>query len=355
MRPRPRTRRPAHLLVALLAAVLFLLTVPAPTLARADGGTVGLSINPATATGPDSRTRFSYKVKPGQRVSDHVLVRNVGSRPLKVTLLSAQAYNAEDGSYALRPTDTKASDVASWVRFDGDKARLVFTLPAGKSTIVGFSITVPANASPGDHPAGIIAAATSSGDGQLAVERRIANRLYVRVAGDLQPVLTASSFTGSYAGGLNPFDGTVTVTAVLNNTGNVALSGVVDVDVRTWFGALVGTSVQTEVSEILPGNTRTVSFQVAGVPQAGYVQPHLLLRSSVVGDAPDPGPLPVIERDTFLLALPWVLLALVALGVGGWFLLRWWRRREAQRAAEWAAYTEEEAKRRAAETEVGKR
>lgn len=343
-----RSRAVRHLLnlFALLAATGAVLAIPAPV-ARADNGTIGISITPASATGPDERTRFSYQVSPGQRVTDHVLVSNPGTKPLKITMLAADAYNTDDGTFALRESATKATDAASWVSFVGGDSRLRLALAPGKSRIVTFTIAVPANATPGDHPAGVIASATT-GRGKLAVERRIASRLYVRVSGDLQPVLTAANFSAAYASGINPFDGSVTMSAVINNTGNVALAGTVDVEVRTWFGAVVGKADQVELAEILPGNSRTVSFQVNGVGQAGYLQPHLLLRSAVSGDARDPGKLPVIERDAFLLAVPWLLLVVAALGVGGWFFLRWRRRRDEQRARDWVAFTEAEALRKLA-------
>ena len=64
----------------------------------------------------------------------------------------------------------------------------------------------------------------------------------------------------------------------------------------------------------------------------------LLLQSGISGDAPDPGPLPVITRDTFVLAVPWLLVALLAIGVGASFFLRWRRKVEERRAADWDAY-----------------
>jgi hypothetical protein len=227
---------------------------------------------------------------------------------------------------------------------------MTLRLAPHESRNVPFQVSVPADARPGDHPAGVIASATF-GEGQLEVERRIATRLYARVSGTLQPVLTASSYTAAYNGGWNPFDGSVTVTATISNSGNVALSGVVDVTPRTWFGMVAGTPVQAELPELLPGSSRTVSYQVNGVGQVGYLIPHLLMRSAVGADSPNPGPLPVIERDAFLIAMPWLLLVAIVAGVGVWFLLRWRRRREELYAVEWMAQTQAEAVKKAQEVE----
>lgn len=346
----PASRRAARIVSAILIAAGGLLWLPSAAPAHAEG-TVGLSIAPAKAEGPDGRTRFSYKVDPGQTVSDRVLVSNVGTRTLKITLLSADAFNAEDGSFALRSTKDTSTDAGSWVKFDGKRTRTLTVAPGHAENVV-FQVVVPANARPGDHPAGIIASATF-GEGKILVERRIANRLYVRVSGDLQPLLTASNFTAAYSSGWNPFDGSVTVTAVIANTGNVALAGTVDVSVPTWFGATVGAPQQAQLDEMLPGSTRTVSYQVKGVPQVGYLIPHLLLRSAIGADAPNPGTLPVIQRDAFLLAIPWLLLVLIAAGFGVWLLLRWRRRREDAYAVEWMARTEAEALERARSGSAG--
>jgi hypothetical protein len=333
-----------------LAAVWLILVaalISPATVAHADD-TIGIAIAPAKGDAPDGRTRFNYHTDPGTAVSDSVIVTNAGTKSLKITLLATDAFNTEDGSYALLESDKEPTGAGSWVRFENDNKKLTFTLAPQKSKVVPLRVTVPTTAAPGDHAAGIIASATF-GEGQLAVERRIASRLYVRVSGALQPMLTAASFAGDYHTSINPMDGSATVTAVISNTGNVALSGTIDLEARTWFGTVVGKSTSTQLSEILPGNTRTVAFEISGVPQVGYVVPHLLLRSAVTADAPNPGPLPVVQRDTFLLAIPWSLLVLIIAGVAAWFFLRLRRGREDQQAREWAEHTEAEALRRAQE------
>jgi dihydroorotate dehydrogenase (fumarate) len=326
--------------LAVVAASLLAWTVPAST-AHADDA-VGISIAPVDAQGkPDKRSRFTYEVDPGKTITDHVKVTNVGSSPLKITVYAADAYNDEKGDFALQAADEKAAGAAAWTTFDGKRQRQLQLAP-GKSEVITFTVVVPADATPGDHAAGVIASAHTTG-GQLVVERRIADRMYVRVSGDLQPILTVSSMSAGYSGGWNPLDGSVQVNATLSNTGNVALEGVVTITPTTWFGIPVGQLVRQDLGEVLPGNSVPVGFQASGVPAVGYVITHMLLQSGISGDAPDPGPLPVINRDAFTLAVPWLLVALIAIGVGVYFLLRWRRTVEAQRAAEWDAYQQAEA------------
>jgi len=341
-----------HRIGALLTIVLLAVgstALPAST-ATADD-TVGIGIAPAGANGrADGRSRFTYKVDPGKTITDRVRVTNAGTTTLVVTVFAADAYNSDNGDFSLRPTDDKRTGASSWVKFDG-KLQLKLTLKRGESRTIPFTVAVPANATPGDHPAGVLAAATSAG--QVKVDRRIANRMYVRVSGDLQPLLTISSFSGTYHSGLNPFDGSITVAATITNNGNVALEGSSTLSTTTWFGLGVGQTVRVEQPEILPGNTATVAFEVPGVPQVGYGMVRMLVQGGISGDAPDPGPLPVIQRDAFVIAMPWLLLVAIVAGAGVWFLLRWRRKRDEQYAADWTSQTQADAEKKA--QEVGSR
>ncbi|CAL8978953.1 hypothetical protein PROP_02650 [Propionicimonas sp. T2.31MG-18] len=329
-------RRPGLLLAALLAAILGSLSLSAAP-AHADD-TVGIGISPVNAQGrPDGRSRFSYTVDPGRRVTDHVRISNEGTTRLKITVFATDAYNDDKGDFALRGEGDEKTGASDWVRFDGRK-KLVLTLGRGESRTVPFTVAIPSDATPGDHPTGVLASATTPG--QVTVERRIANRMYVRVSGDLQPLLTLSSFSGTYNCGWNPFDGSITTTATITNSGNVALEGVLTLSGSTWFGIGTGQVVRQELNEILPGNTATVTLDLKGVPQVGYATTTLLLQGGISGDAPDPGPLPVITRDAFVLAVPWLLLLVLAAGVGGWFWLRHRRRKEEAYATEWLAQAE---------------
>ena len=335
----PGLRRVGALLTILVLAVCSL-TLPAPTAHAED--TVGISISPVDQKGATTgRTRFSYKADPGQVVSDQVKVSNVGTTTLEVTVFAADAYNDDNGDFALKPTAEKSVGAAAWTAFSG-KPQVKLTLARGESKVVPFTVTIPKDATPGDHTAGVLASATTPG--QVAVERRIADRMYVRVSGKLQPALTISSFGATHHSGVNPLAGSITVAATITNTGNVALEGVTTLTATTWFGLSVGQLSRKELREILPGNTVTVNLEIAGVPQVGFANVKLLLQSGISGDAPDPGPLPVFQRETFVTAIPWVGLGVIVLVVGAVLFLRWRRRRNEQVAAEWLEYQTTEAK-----------
>lgn len=332
------------------AAVLSLGGVVLTTGVAHAEDTVGIGISPANDKGkPDGRSRFTYQAKPGQTLTDHVRVTNTGSSKIEVTLYAADAYNDENGDFALADGSEKKTGASAWVTFDG-RPKLGLTLKRGESKTVPFTVTIPADAGPGDHPAGVIASAVTSG--QVTVERRIANRMYVRVSGDLQPILTITSFSGVYHSGLNPLDGSISVTATITNSGNVALEGATTLTASTWFGAAIGRTSRAELPEILPGSTTTVNYEITGVPQVGFASVRMLLQGGISGDAPDPGPLPVIQRDLLIAAIPWAIVAVLLLGGVVWLVLWLRRRREDRYAREWMAHTEAEAAARAAEADA---
>lgn len=342
-------RRHAHgpvlrAVLALLVLVAAGLAVAAP--ARADD-TVGIAGAPSNGTDPDGRSRYSYQVQPGQQVADFYLVRNTGTTDQSVELVATDAYNTDDGAFALLATDEEPKDAGAWVTLQDGQKRLTVPLAPGAQQVVPFTVTVPADARPGDHAAGLVVSA-SAVEGQVKVERRVATRMYVRVAGELQPVLTVASITASAPAGANPLTGPSTVTVTVHNTGNVALGATLAAGATTWFGVSAARAVHEEVPEILPGATRVVTLSVPGVGRSGLLRPYVDLQPNVDPAALDPGPLAPVHRDTTVVAVPWMLLGILALAVGGWFALRARRRRETRRAQEWIAFTQEEARRAAA-------
>jgi dihydroorotate dehydrogenase (fumarate) len=331
---------------ALVALILVLATVGlvAPA-AHADGDTIGIAGGPSGADGPDQRTRLSYQASPGQTVTDHYVVRNTGSTPQDVRVFATDAYNTADGAFALLDTDAKPTGPGKWVTFDGQPQSEVKLAPT-EQKILTFTLVVPADATPGDHAAGIVVSATGA-NGQVRVDRRVATRMYVRVAGALQPNLTLSNITAHQAVDWNPVSGATDITVTVHNTGNVALGADVTAKVTTWFGLGTGRVLHDQVAELLPGATRSVTFHVADVGRVGYLKAQVRLQPSVAPDARDPGPLRPVVRETTLASVPWLALALIVV-IGAFVLLARLRRRRAERAAaEWVAYTRAEAHREA--------
>jgi hypothetical protein len=330
------------LLAVLLGAGILATLAAAP--AHADD-TDGISGAPADATGSDDRSRLSYQASPGQHIDDFYVVRNTGSTDQVLVLFATDAFNTDDGSYGLLDTDATPVDGGTWVTFAGGVPKLSIPLAPGGSQLVPFAVDVPADAAPGDHAAGMVIS-TQSANGTILVDRRVATRLYVRVPGDLQPALTISSISTAYEAKPNPFAGDLTVTYTVKNSGNVALGASVIVGTKALFGIEAATSVRTEMSEILPGNTRTFSQVLTGVGQWGYLNPYVQMAPSVDPDAMNPGPLNEVARDTSIFITPWWLIVIVLLVAVVVLFRRLRARRDEKNAQAWVAYTEAEALRK---------
>jgi len=300
-----------------------------------------LSISAAPASEgsiDESRSRFSYQIDPGQSVSDEYFIQNTGTVDQTVVVYATDAFNSESGDFALLDTAENPTDVGSWVVFGGGEARLDLVLKPGESRIIEFTLNVPAEASPGDHAGGIVVSAQTLG-GQVSLDRRIATRLYARVAGDLVPQIAIGSVEAVYEGEFfNPFGGTATITTTLSNTGNVSLGADVVAGVNGIFGIPLAQPSTIEVPELLPGTTRTYTFEVTGVGAWVYLNPYVKLVGTIDSDAFDPGPMPSIDRNVVLFVVPWhFLLLLVAVGVL-LIQLRSRARANEKRAQDWVAY-----------------
>ena len=340
-------RRLARGPVLIFAAFIVVagLTLGASAVAVHAEDTDGISGTPASEAGPDGRSRFSYEVAPGQQLTDNYSVTNTGTTAQVMRVFSTDAFNTEDGSYGLLDTDAEAVDAGAWVTFVNGAKFVDVPLGPGESQLVAFTLTVPADASPGDHAAGIVTSVTSP-QGQILVDRRVATRLYVRVPGDLQAALTVGSISSSYQSSLNPLDGTTTLTFTVRNSGNIALGGNLIVGVKTYFGISAAPIMRDDVSEMLPRSTRVITMDIPGVAQLGYLNPYVSLAPTAAENTTNPGPLTVVDRDTVTLAIPWWLVIVLVVGGAIYLFLRIRRRVDAKRAEEWVAHMEAEARRK---------
>lgn len=340
--------RPLAAIATVVAGAFVLGAVFATAPARADDAApvdeIGISAQPVSDDGP-LRTRFDYSMSPGQTLEDAYSVTNRSTGPQTFTVYATDAFNTDEGAFGLLESGATPTDAGAWISFSGAPSVQV-TLQPDESTTIPFTVRAPDDATPGDHAGGLVASVQSP-DGQVLVDRRLGTRLYVRVAGDLQPGLTIAGISSSYAPSLNPFAGETTVTFTVRNAGNVALSGDLKTEVRGLFGIGLATSLEQDLSEMLPGSTRTVTTTVSGVGQWVYLNPVVTVYPRVDETAPNPGPLTSVSRDTVLFVVPWVALVLLLLSALVWGGIRLSRRRNDARAKAWMEYAENEARRKA--------
>ncbi|MGX4653750.1 WxL protein peptidoglycan domain-containing protein [Micromonospora sp. SCSIO 07396] len=300
---------------------------PGPTAAAGQTGAARWAVQPSSAKGPTGRNYFIYDLAPGSTLTDHVGITNLGDRPVTFDVYGTDAYTSTDGAFALLPADRPATDVGSWIRVE----RREWTIPAGKRVDIPFRLTVPANATPGDHTGGVIGAVArirTTADGQrVLVDQRLAARVYLRVTGPVRPAVTVEAVDVSYDNPVNPFGGgDLVVRYRLRNDGNVRVGGSGTVTVRAPFGREQARTSPTDLPELLPGATFTVTERITGVPPLLRLNAEVDIAATTTDTA-----LPPVVRTAGVWAPPWLLLALLA-GAAGWAGLRWWRRRAAAAA-----------------------
>ncbi|MFF0875619.1 WxL protein peptidoglycan domain-containing protein [Micromonospora aurantiaca (nom. illeg.)] len=328
--PRRRTPGPAARFGAALAAALLAVLLGPPAAGEAaprpapsaDPGAVRWAVQPSGPGGPTGRNYFTYDLTPGDSVTDHVGVTNLGDRPLTFAVYGTDAYTTTDGAFALLPSDRAATDVGAWIGVE----RRSWTVQPGRRADIPFRLTVPRNATPGDHTGGVIAAVAQDGvtaDGQrVRLDQRIAARVYLRVAGEVRPAVTVESVRVGYDTPLNPIGrADLTVTYRIRNSGNVRVGGTGAVVVAGPGGWTLSRTSPVDLPELLPGAEFTVTERVTGVPPALRLTATVDLAPTTVDTA-----LPPVQRTASVWAPPWLLIAALA-AAGAWLYLRRRRRR----------------------------
>ncbi|KAA9084954.1 COG1470 family protein [Microbacterium radiodurans] len=306
---------------ALLAAgalVVSLAAAPAASAAEApapntapEGPAVEWSVVPADASGPDGRISLRHELEPGASTGDAIAVTNLSAEAADFTVAAGDGRVGADGAFDVG-TETPERGGA-WVSVEGADGDGALTLAAGETRVLPVTIAVPADATPGDHPAGIVVGRSAS-DGGVTLTHRVGVRLHLQVAGEIEPALRIEAASASYAASWNPFSpGTLTVEYTVTNTGNVRLGASGSVDAAGPLGMLRTGTERGEARELLPGDTATQRVEVGLLPLV-LLAGEVVVTPVALGD--DRLALPEAASSGFsTLAMPWSLLVLVVLAV----------------------------------------
>src|SRR3954471_19708220 len=89
-----------------LAAVLAVPLALTPAFADA----VTWTVQPATEAGPDGRRWVERTLDPGQGVTEHMAVRNIGKASTVFALSAADGYLTDKGRFNMLPADQRSTD-----------------------------------------------------------------------------------------------------------------------------------------------------------------------------------------------------------------------------------------------------
>jgi len=301
-------------------------------------GSISWSVSPASATQPDTRSKFSYtNIKPGSTITDHVAVLNRGKQSVAFSIYATDATGTSlSNALLLLPAGKQPHDIGSWVTFPGGVSRLSIVIPADKGIIETFKVALPSHATPGDHTGGVIASVSFQRQvrkGEVVTEnQRIAVPIELRVAGPLHAGLRVESISTGFHSPLSPIGkGTATVSYTVHNTGNVRLTGSQVVSVTGPFG--VSSKLQLkDLPTVLPGDSIRVTAEPGNLFPVGPMTAHVLLSPANPVGAPALA-IPVVNASgtASLFAVPWsllvVIILIVAAAYGGWRARGWRHRR----------------------------
>ncbi|QDB78051.1 hypothetical protein FE251_00610 [Georgenia wutianyii] len=273
----------------------------------------------------------------GTELSDEVALTNFGTEPATFAVYGGDGTLSPDGSFDLAPSDQEPTGGGSWITVlpaGGSEARdgggLMLEVPGQTTVAIPVEIRVPADATPGDHPAGIVAELADTGTTSVRMTSRVGVRAHLRVTGDILAQLTHEQVSATYAPSWNPFaPGTTTITYTVVNSGNVRLGADSAATVSGPFGLFDAESL-TEDREILPGDPVSHTVAVPTWPTV-HARGSLTSTPGIVGEDVVDVPLAAATSTVSVWAVPWSQLALLALICGALLLFRRHRRRAAQK------------------------
>ncbi|MFC8921322.1 hypothetical protein [Cellulosimicrobium sp. NPDC057127] len=305
------------------------------------------SVRPSSADGPDGRRWVELELDPGATVTEHLAVTNFGDVPATFALNAADGYITDTGRFNMLPSNEESTDAGTWIEVQD-------TVEVGPddTVVVPYTLTVPENATPGDHPAGIAASVTSTQAGEggtsLGVESRVGFRVTTRVTGEVQPAIAVPDVSAAYTASWNPFaPGEVRVSYDIANDGNIRLGAQSEVSTSALFGLLTQERGAPPVDELLPGGSLNRAVEVDRVWPLGPVTTTVTVTPNAVGDDQIEAPLEPVTVSVTTWAIPWAQLLLLAIVAVLFLGIRDDRRRRRKRLEDMLAKARDEGRRSA--------
>ena len=131
---------------------------------------------------------------------------------------------------------------------------------------------------------------------------------------DLGGILFVSGLSTVYDWSINPLDGATETSLTVRNVSKSTFTSTV----RFWADGPIGNRLSevadVKVTDLKPGESRTLEARLGGIGQSTFVQVHATLTPPKVVDGVK---LDSLTRDQFIVIAPWGLAALGGLGVVG--------------------------------------
>ncbi|WP_448059703.1 hypothetical protein [Cellulomonas hominis] len=315
-----------------VAGLLAVAGAGAATTEEVPPDTLTWSLVPADPTGaPDGRQSFRSELDAGQTATENAVLTNYSDSAVTFELTASDGLISEDGSFDILQNGEEPQDGGAWITVQDE-----VEVGPESSVVVPFRITVPADAVPGDHPAGLTAGISSdsvsaAGTG-VGLQARVGLRIHLRVAGEITAALEVPSMSVRYEYSWNPFaPGRAVVTYDVENAGNVRVRSAETVQIAGPFAIGPRDAAVARPQEMLPSTSRSVTRVIDGLWPLARLGTTLVATPSSIGED-DLGPtapaVVTVTRTSWV--VPWPQLVLLVLLVGAVVLVR--RARSRRRA-----------------------
>lgn len=293
-------------------------------------------LGPASKTKIDGRPFFNWSDTRGAHFTDHVAIVNFGATPVTLHVFVTNAVSTATGGIGFLPSGKSLGGPTGWVRihFPGNSS-LVHLAPRAK-VILTMTVSIPKNASPGDHVGAVIASLTSvirsKHHAKVHFVQQVADRIVTRISGHLHPSLSVVGLHVAYSDPINPFTtAPAHLTFVVKNTGNALLGGKLALSVQGTLGSTATAARPVIVPILLPGGSDHVSATVDGVYPEFWMTAKVNIDPLVLTGQLDQG-LTNFSGQAGFFAVPWVPFGIIILLVAG-VIAVWLRRRRGRGSA----------------------
>lgn len=298
------------------------------------------SAEPYSSNTRQQRPDFTYELQPGHQILDQFVIKNPSKATESFLVYGEDATNLpKTGGYGFQQRSLMHNmAVGLWLTV----GTTPFTVPPGKELVATFRLSIPANASPGDHVGGLVVeqvkapTAPTNPVGVNVVLRRVIP-MFVHVVGASFPELTVENLTVFHQSPAFPYlDGTkVAVHFELVNTGNeiidpqsvtVSITGRLSGTIHRYIVRQKGAE-QSRANplplQMLPGARLSLTEEWSGIPPFDPLSGH------VSATAIDPGTTQniVTTASTPFWYFPWIMVLLVLALVAAVVVLIVMRRR----------------------------
>lgn len=235
-----------------LTALLALVVTPA--LAVGYGGVGGRPANPDPKN-PRSKSIFVYELKPGQSKQDGVRIFNNTKKRRTIEVGAVDSILASGGAFSCEQNSAPKNSVGNWITL----AQNQVNVDSFKNKVVNFTVSVPPNASVGEHNGCITiqdqSMTAQENSGGVILGFRSAIRVAITVPGKIVKNLQLVG-----VGLSGPTDGIYHVMPTAKNTGNVSLDTVVAASLSPIVGQ--STKAASGTYPVLPGSTASWNLKV---------------------------------------------------------------------------------------------